>query len=127
MQETLSEDSRTFLAQLTPKQWEAIHLQLQQRQPRKSPKLIDIRFGVDLIVTRFFVVLMVGKDRRKQQREQSTSRLTKVGNMIAAGLFLMSANLLLSAIILLGLYLCKSALGLDFTPGHISEMIKKVL
>jgi hypothetical protein len=127
VQETLSEDSRTFLAQLTPEQWDAIHVQLQKRQARKSPKLIDIRFGVDLIVTRFFVVLMVGKDRRKQQRENATSKLTKVGNITAAALFLISANLLLSAIILLGLYLCKSALGLDFTPGHISETIKKVL
>jgi hypothetical protein len=124
---TITEDQQSFLDQLTPDQWQAIQTRLQQRQARKNSKLIDLRFEVDFIFDRLFVVLMVGQDRRSQYRSRSVSKLTKVGNMIAAAAFLITANLLLSAIILLGLYLTKSALGLDFTPGHISESIKKVL
>jgi hypothetical protein len=127
VQETITEDQQSFLDQLTPDQWRAIQTRLQNRQARKNSKLIDLRFEVDFIFDRLFVVLMVGQDRRSQHRSRSVSKLTKVGNMIAAAAFLITANLLLSAIILLGLYLTKSALGLDFTPGHISESIKKVL
>lgn len=127
MQETITEDQLTFLEQLTPEQWQAIQTRLQQQQTLKRPKLIDLRFEVDLIFDRLFVVLMVGQDRRSHQRQRSVSKLTKAGNIIAATSFLIATNLLLSAIILLGLYLTKSALGLDFTPGHISESIKKVL
>jgi hypothetical protein len=127
VQETITEDHQLFLDQITPEQWQAIQTRLQQRQARKNPKLIDLRFEIDLIFDRLFVVLMVGQDRRSRQRQRSVSKLTKAGNMIAAAAFLISANLLLSAIVLLGLYLTKSALGLDFTPGHISESIKKVL
>jgi hypothetical protein len=127
VQETITEDQQLFLDQITPDQWQAIQTRLQQRQARKNSKLIDLRFEVDFIFDRLFVVLMVGQDRRSQYRSRSVSKLTKVGNMIAAATFLISANLLLSATILLGLYLLKSALGLDFTPGHISETLKKVL
>lgn len=127
MQETISQEQLSFLDQLTPEQWQAIQTQLRQQQARKSAKLIDLRFEVDLIFDRLFVVLMVGQDRRNHQRPRAVSKLTKAGNAIAAITFLIAANLLLSAIILLGLYLLKSALGLDLTPGHISETIKKVL
>ncbi len=93
------------------------------RKKRKS-KLIDIRFVIDLLFSRFYVVLMVGKDIRKGQRSYPTSRATKAGNMIAAFILIVAMNLLISAILLLGLYLLKSALNIDLMPGHFSDQLE---
>lgn len=93
------------------------------RKKRKS-KLIDIRFVVDLLFSRFYVVLMVGKDVRKGQRPYPKSRATKAGNMIAAFMLIVAMNLLISAVLLLGLYLLKSALNIDLMPGHFSDQLE---
>jgi hypothetical protein len=95
------------------------------QQPR--PKLIDIRFSVDLVVTRFYVVLMVGKDRRDQRRSHAVKGLTKFGNTIAAILLLLGANLTISAFIVLSFYLIKSMLGVNLMPGHLTEYLKALL
>ncbi len=34
--------------------------------PKSSPKLIDLRFVINLIFARYFFVLLIGKDRYKQ-------------------------------------------------------------
>lgn len=91
---------------------------------KKRSKLIDIRFIVDLIFSRFYVVLLVGKDIRKGQRSYPVTGATKVGNMIAAFLLIVGLNLLISAFCLLGLYLLKSALGINLLPGHFSDQIE---
>ena len=92
----------------------------------KKTKLIDIRFIINLIFSRFYVVLLVGKDIRKEQRSYPIKGITKAGNMITAFVLIISINLLISAVVLLGLYLLKSALGIDLFPGHISDQIEKL-
>lgn len=87
-------------------------------------KLIDFRFIIDLIFSRFYVVLLVGKDIRKGQRSYPVKGITKVGNMIAAFILIVAINLLISAVLLLGLYLLKSALGINLLPGHFSDQIE---
>ena len=52
--------------------------------PKSSPKLIDLRFVIDLIFTRYFVVLMIGKDRRKQDRRHEVKGFAKFANVVAA-------------------------------------------
>jgi hypothetical protein len=94
---------------------------------QQRPKLIDIRFSVDLVVTRFYVVLMVGKDRRDQRRSHAVKGLTKFGNTIAAILLLLGANLTISAFIVLSFYLIKSMLGINLMPGHLTEYLKALL
>jgi hypothetical protein len=100
-----------------------------ERSPSSPPrpKLIDIRFGVDLVVTRFYVVLMVGKDRRDQSRPYTVNGWTKLGNTLAAVLLLLGANLALSGFIVLFLYLLKSMLGINLLPGHFAEYLKPLL
>ncbi|WP_404783764.1 hypothetical protein [Altericista sp. CCNU0014] len=104
---------------------------LTERSPRRpkpiDTRFIDIRFEVDLVVTRFYVVLMVGKDRRDRQRDRQVRGLTKVGNTIAAVLLLLSTNLAISGFIVLSLYLLKSMLGINLMPEHITVYLKQLV
>jgi predicted secreted protein len=93
--------------------------------PRPSPKLIDLRFAIDLIITRYFVVLMIGKDLRRQQRQHQVSGVAKVANVITAILLIIAMSLLISAVTILILYLIKSALGIDLFAGHITNILFK--
>ncbi|WP_258040794.1 hypothetical protein [Pseudanabaena sp. BC1403] len=93
--------------------------------PKSSPKLIDLRFVIDLIFTRYFVVLMIGKDRRKQDRQYEVKGFAKFANIIAAILLIIAMSLLISAVTILILYLLKSALGIDLFKGHVTEVLFK--
>jgi hypothetical protein len=93
--------------------------------PKSSPKLIDLRFVIDLIFTRYFVVLMIGKDRRKQDRQYEVKGFAKLANIIAAILLIIAMSLLISAVTILILYLLKSALGIDLFKGHVTEVLFK--
>jgi hypothetical protein len=104
--------------------WMQIHA---QGTPRQQPKLIDIRFAVDLVVTRFYIVLIVGQDRRGRQRAHPVRGFTKMGNAITAVLLLLGANLAISAFMLLSFYLIKSMLGINLMPGHLTEYFKALL
>lgn len=121
----LAKISPDILASFTSEQLQAITSILERAIPKPSPKVVDFRFTVDLIFSRYFVVLFVGKDRRKKQREYVPKGMARIGNAIAAVILLLAANLVISALILLFAYLFKSAIGLNFFPGHISESFKK--
>lgn len=118
-----------ILDSFTSEQSKAITLLLSQvtlGSSAQRPKIIDIRFVIDLIVTRFYLVLLVGKDRRHRKRPRKLTGLTKAGNAIAAGLLLIGANLVISAVILLSAYLMKSALGIDLLPGHFARYLQQL-
>lgn len=134
----LSYESRTpsyYLGKIEPRILESFNLEqlqtiesiLNQAIPKPSPKLVDLRFLVDLVFSRFYVVLFVGKDRRKKQRHYTPKGVAKIGNMLAAVILLIGLNLVFSAFILLFAYLCKSAIGIDLFPGHISETLQRVM
>ncbi|MBD2187207.1 hypothetical protein [Pseudanabaena mucicola] len=93
--------------------------------PNTTPKIIDLRFVVDLVFTRYFVVLMIGKDRRKQQRHYEVNGVTRIANIIGAVLLIMAMSLLISAVTFLLLYLLKSSVGIDIFSGHITEVLFK--
>lgn len=109
---------------LTLEQLEAFHQILSEAIPKPSPKLVDLRFVIDLVVSRFYVVLFIGKDRRKKQRRYMPQVITRIGNTIAVAIILLGANLALSAFIILAVYLLKSAVGVDLLPGHFPHTIK---
>ncbi|MDX2254044.1 MAG: hypothetical protein NW214_00855 [Pseudanabaenaceae cyanobacterium bins.39] len=91
--------------------------------PKPSPKIIDLRFVVDLVITRYFVVLLIGKDKRRQPRSHQVSKLTQMANTLMAILLIIAMSLLISAVTILILYLIKSALGIDLFKGHINEVL----
>lgn len=105
-------------ASLTPAQWAELERVINLAIPRPAPKLVDLRFTIDLLVSRYFIVLMVGKDRRRTPRPVPVSPLTQLGNWVVAVLLLLGFNLALSTAVLMLAYLVKSALGIDLLPGH---------
>lgn len=89
--------------------------------PKPAPKIVDLRFAVDLLLERFHVVVVVGKDRRRQPRAHSVNRLTRAANWLVGIGLLLGLNLLLSVALFLVAYLIKSALGIDLLPGHFGS------
>jgi hypothetical protein len=116
---------QSVLDSLTPEQWAIIQKYIFNRKGQKHPKLVDIRFIIDLVVTRYYVVLLVGKDRRNRDRMHPVTGFTKAGNIVAVIFLLLSLNLILSASIFLLLYLIKSALGINLLPGHITQTLQQ--
>ncbi|MGG6237946.1 hypothetical protein ACQ4N7_04845 [Nodosilinea sp. AN01ver1] len=105
-------------ASLTPQQRAEIERVIALAIPKPAPKLVDLRFTIDLLISRYFIVLMVGKDRRRTQRHVPVSRLTQLGNWVMAVALLLGFNLALSTSIVMLAYLVKSALGINLFPGH---------
>lgn len=122
----LQQIESSILASFNPEQIQIIANILTQAIPQPSPKIVDFRFNVDLIISRFYLVLFVGKDRRKRKRQYIPERITRIGNAIAVVILLLGTNLAISGIILLFAYLFKSAVGIDFFPGHISDSVKEL-
>lgn len=118
----------SILSSFTPEQLNEIKRILNHAIPKNSPKIVDLRFNVDLILSRFYVVLLVGKERRKIQRHYVTRGITKVGNFVAAIVLLITLNLIVTVLIFLFLYLIKSAIGIDFfKESHLIDKIKTFL
>lgn len=111
----------------TPPQLESVEWLLDTAIPKPAPKLVDLRFGVDLLVSRFYIVLFVGKDRRQKSRSYLPEPMVRLGNAIAAIVLLVSLNLLISLFIVLLAYLVKSAIGIDLVPnGHLADQLQKL-
>ena len=92
--------------------------------PKPSPKIVELRLEVDLLVTRYYVALFVGKDRRKKMRKQPVSRMTAISNKIAAIIILLTINLAITGTVFLVLYLLKSSMNLNLLPGHLRDFYK---
>ena len=58
------------------------------------PKLIDLRFVIDLIFARYYLVLLVGRDQRTKPRQ--VEGVNRVINLIVAILLLVGLNLLIT-------------------------------
>ena len=111
----------------TEEQLRAVKHLLKRAIPKPSPKLVDLRFTVDLVFSRFYIVLFVGKDRRSQKRFYFQNKFVQVGNSIAAIILLIGVNLVISASLILVAYLIKSAIGVDiFANQHLSDVLKMV-
>ncbi|MBE9141326.1 hypothetical protein IQ254_29740 [Nodosilinea sp. LEGE 07088] len=108
----------TVQASFTPHQQAEIARVIDLAIAKPTPKLVDLRFEIDLLISRFFIVVMVGKDRRRAPRNLAVSRLTQFGNWLAAVFLIIGFNLALSSSVLMFAYLLKSALGINLLPGH---------
>jgi hypothetical protein len=117
----------TIREELTEMQLDAIHQVLEAAIPKPSPKIVDLRFGINLLISRFYVVIFVGKDRRQHQRTYIPSRIARLGNVIMAIALLIGINVLISLCIFLFAYLTKSAIGIDLFPdSHLNDQIQKL-
>ncbi len=94
--------------------------------PQPAPKIIDLRMDIDLLVSRFFIVLFVGKDRRRSPRSQPIRPLTAALNWLTAMVLLLGVNLVISVSLFAFAYLVKSAVGINLTPGHLGDYLRQV-
>lgn len=118
----LSELAPSVRASLTAEQHQEFERILNLAIPKPSPKLIDLRFEIDLLFNRFFIVLLVGEDQRRRARRYSVSAATRLGNAVAAVMLLVGFNLTVTATLFLIAYLIKSAVGIDLFPGHMRNI-----
>lgn len=115
-----------MLDSFTPQQLSAIVGILTEAIPQSSPKIVDLRFAIDLIISRFYFVILVGKDRRRQKRKYIPQGVAKVGNAIAVLVLLLGLNVLLSLTLILLFYLLKTILGIDLMPdSHLSDFLSR--
>ena len=119
----LDEETRTSFSE---DQLDCIRTLLRSAIPQPSPKLVDLRFDIDLVISRFYVVLFVGKDRRRQRRSPVPRLLTRIGNVAIAIALLIGINLLFSVCLFIFLYLVKSALSIDLFQGsHLVDQVNR--
>lgn len=119
----LDEEDR---ASFSESQLDCIRTLLRSAIPQPSPKIVDLRFDIDLLLSRFYVVLFVGKDRRRQRRSPVPRLLTRIGNVIIAIALLIGINLLFSVCLFIFLYLVKSALSIDLFQGsHLIDQVNR--
>lgn len=116
-----------ILESFDAKQLNAITQILNTAIPKPSPKIVDLRFGINLILFRFYIVLFVGKEQRRYQRRYVPEKVSRVGNVIASIILLVGLNLLISLFIFLSLYFVKSALGFDIFPHrHLGDVLRQL-
>lgn len=115
-----------ILDSFSPEQKTEILFLIKKLTSAPAPKLVDLRFSIDLLITRYFVVILLGKDRRNRQRQYIPNTVSKVGNIAMVILILVSLNIFIIGVVLLGLYLVKSAVGINFFSEHISDVIKNL-
>lgn len=117
-----------IVSSLSSEQLDEIKVLINRAIPKPSPKIVDLRFNIDLLISRFYVVLFVGKENRRVRRRYQVRGITKVGNFIIAIFLLISLNLLVSLFIVMSLYLLKVTAGVDFFhQGHLIDHIKNAL
>lgn len=126
-------DPNFFMARLAPSTLAAldeaqqadVRAVIAEALPQPQPKIVDIRFVINLIFDRYYVVLFMGKDLRRKARNQPTW-LTRLSNLAVALLLLLSMNLFISLSLGMVMYLVKSAVGIDLFPGHLSDRIQSL-
>jgi hypothetical protein len=96
--------------------------------PKPSPKIIDLRVDINLFISRFYLVILVGKDCRQKKRPHTVLGLTRLANILAAIGILTGINLTVSCIIFISLYLIKSWLGINLLKDmHLIDVVNNLL
>ena len=107
-------------------QWQEMRRIIHLALGRPSPKIVDLNFTIDLIISRFYFRLLVGEDiRNKNRKIKSTG--SRIGNLIAAVGLIISLNVLVSVSVIIIAYLIKSAVGIDLMPGHWRDWVVEQL
>lgn len=109
-------------ATFTPSQVHAIETAIRANKPyQKHP--FDMRGVLPLFFIRLYFVVLIGRDRRKPTRDKEAARRLNA----ALGSSLLSVYVLLcmlAPIALFGLYIAKSALGIDLFEGvHLQDVV----
>ncbi|MEN9384690.1 MAG: hypothetical protein RL323_1833 [Pseudomonadota bacterium] len=96
-------------------------------QTSMSGKVFDLRFTVPLFFRKYYFVLMVGRDRRRSTYEREHDRIEGTPKPIRSFLMATVASVVFFSfglLVLTGLYMLKSALGIDIFPDfHLRDLV----
>ena len=111
------------LESLTPRQRDAITSALRQSGPREHT--VDLRWTLNLLFTRFYVVILAGRDLRRKQAESAERARTDTRKAIQ-GLLILFAFLIPTLVVLaLLLYGVKCLLGINiFESKHLMDFLR---
>lgn len=121
----LSRLAPSTLAALSDEQRADVRTVIAEALPKTQPKIIDLRFVINLLFDRYYVVLFMGKDLRRKTRNQS-ALWTRLSNLAVAIFLLLSMNVFISLTLAMLMYLVKSAVGIDLFPGHLSDRVESL-
>ena len=123
---TLSRLPRDVLNGLTDQQLSAIRTAL-GAQIESSRHAVDLRIRVPLFFRSYYVVLFMGRDRRRSVFNTERYRLELLPKGLRRGIFVAASTLVLCVLILCLLtliYLAKSAMGIDiFKNIHLYDLV----
>ncbi len=107
---------------LTPKQLFAIEeAVITSRTHTERP--LNIRGVIPFFFARFYFVFVLGRDRREETRQVEFERRRKA-NILTTLLFLFYIAVPIIIVVLVGLYILKTALGIDlYAGGHIWDFL----
>jgi len=115
--------SPAIRASLTLAQRTAIEEALMGGQASKG-HLVDLRLQIPLFFGRYYVVFLVGRDRRVSTQREEARRLKtlSVSSILFFVFFLLSP---VAGLVLLILYAIKTALGIDVMPDwHFKDLLQ---
>lgn len=92
----------------------------------QSNHIVDARLNIPLFFARFYVVFLLGKDRRGKARQRLIERRRRfslvAGLVLTLAVGLVLATVIFVAVFLL-LYVLKSAMGIDLFPDmHLRDL-----
>jgi hypothetical protein len=116
----LSEEEKLSFSQ---SQMQILHKLLNAAIPKPSPKIIDLKFTVDLLFDKFYVVLFLGKERRRNLRPINSLSGNRILNLLVALFLLISINLTLSLTFFMLIYLLKSISGINLIEGSLKDFV----
>lgn len=126
-QQYLAQIEPAILESFSTQQLTVIYSMLDSAISKPSPKLIDLRLTIDLVFSRFYLVLFIAKDRRQKPRSHQTRGVTRIANQVAVTVLLLGLNLAISAFIFLTAYLMKSALGINLFPSTLQGIVENTI
>lgn len=115
----------TVAKQFNYQQWQEVQRLIKLAVGEPSSKIVNLNFTIDLIISRFYFTLLVGKDIRHQGRKNNSGN--RIANLIAAFGLIFALNIIVSVSIIVIIYLIKSALGIDLMPGHGRDAVVDML
>jgi len=99
------------------------------KQHAKSRHIIDSRFTIPLFFTRYYLVFLLGKDKRTHRGKVMVNRRQKGGfatNIAFSSLLMVNGSFILLLLSLFIAYLTKSMLGIDLFPDkHLWDFFSR--
>ncbi|NCA71415.1 MAG: hypothetical protein EOM91_15240 [Sphingobacteriia bacterium] len=104
-------------ASFSEAQLDAVKRLLESSIPRPAPKLVDLRLWLDLFASRYYLVLFIGRDRRRHARSDLVEPMARKGNLLVVLLVLLGLSLLVSLTVITLALLVKYSIHLSLFPN----------